>query len=214
MDLRETMDLPDTSRDNLLLDYLQDATAMIDQACGRTFFRIPQVSGTVTFHVDIVDPYATSLLRASGSGYTVEGYPLDIVSLTTLGYREGESDSTYTNLTAGDTGYYLDSSHPSEAGDVWPYQDVRLSPNGSITRWYGGKRAIEGVGVLGFPRVPRAVRRACLDLAREMYRQGPGGGPSQVGINQFGVPVFLQGMPWSFKTLVAPGSPYRRQYVV
>jgi hypothetical protein len=214
MDLRETGDWADTSRDNLLLDLLVDASGHIDALCGRQFYRVPQVSGTSTFYVDVIRPGMTSLVLASG-GYTTSGVPLDVLSVTTLGIRDSESDASYTTVTAGDAGYYLQPGDgPGAAGTVWPYGDVVLSPSGSSFATYPvGRRAVEIVGALGFPAVPPMVRRATVDTAREWYRQGPGGGPSQVGVNQFGVPVYLAGMPSSLKALVAAGSPYvRRTY--
>ena len=77
-----------------------------------------------------------------------------------------------------------------------------------------GTCAVRLTGVLGFPSVPEAVRNACVDMAREAYRQGPGGGPAQVGTSVLGAPVFLTGFPNSFRKLTAPGSPYlKRRWV-
>ncbi|HUW16205.1 MAG TPA: hypothetical protein VMW94_03930 [Actinomycetes bacterium] len=208
MDLRESMDLPDTSRDAYLLDLLRVASEHIDSACGRQFYRDPQVSGDGTFYVDIERADRDHLVGAS-YGYTTTGEALDIVSITTLSMRPSESEA-YVEIAAGDAGYYLDH------GDApwFPYGNVSLSPAGTYTTFSTGRRAVKIVGVLGFASVPQAVRNACLDMAREAYRQGPGGGPAQVGTNQFGAPVFLTGFPVSFRQLIGVGSPYlRRSYV-
>ena len=208
MDLGLSMELPDDSRDPYLLDLLRTASEQIDSACGRRFYRNPQVSGTDTFYVDVIRDDRDSLVRAS-NGYTTTGEALDIISITTLSVRTSES-GTYTDIAAGDAGYYLDTG---EVVGNWPYSDVTLSASSSTSTWPLGKRAVKIVGVLGFSVVPEAVRNACLDMAREAYRQGPGGGPAQVGTNTFGAPVFLTGYPNSFRKLIAPGSPYvRRTY--
>jgi len=208
MDLRESMDLPDTARDPYLLDLLRVASEQIDAECGRQFYRNPQVSGDGTFYVDV---YRTGRERLTGAsaGYTTTGEPLDIISITTLSIRDSES-GTYTDVVSGDAGYYLDADFMPG----FPYSNVTLSPAGTYTTFPTGKRAVRIVGVLGFASVPQAVRNACLDMAREAYRQGPGGGPSQIGSNQFGAPVYLTGFPQSFRKLVGVGSPYlRRSYV-
>ena len=73
---------------------------------------------------------------------------------------------------------------------------------------------VELVGTLGFASTPLAVKTACLDMAREMHRQGPGGAATQLGVSALGVPIFMTGAPPSFKALVSQGSPYvRRTYL-
>ena len=211
MDLRESMDLPGTDRDNYLMDLLRSASETIDAACGRQFYRSPQVSGDTTWYVDIERADASSLVRASHGGITTTGVPLDIISITTLGIRDNEADASYTTIAAGDTGYYLGAGD----GIGWPSADVLLSPQGAdYTSYPVGKRGVELTGALGFSTVPLAVKTACLDMAREAYRQGPGGGPAQIGTNQLGSPVYLTGYPQSYRKLIAQGSPYlRRSYV-
>ena len=205
MDLRESMELPDESRDPYLLDLLRVATEQIDMACGRKFLRDPQVSGDTVWYVDIVKSGRNRLVGAS-NGFTTTGVPLDIISITTLGIRDDEFDSSYTTIAASDTGYYLDAGEPG-----FPFANVSLSPAGTdYTSFPVGYRGVELVGTLGFSAIPEAVRNACLDMAREAYRQGPGGGPAQVGTNTFGAPVYLTGFPNSFRKLIAVGSPYLR----
>ncbi len=209
-DLLETMDVPigsgSSTRLNLLADLLVDASAMIDMACGRRFYRDPQVSGTSTFTFNVVDAGATTLAAAIGRG-------VDIISVTTLEYRESTTGA-YATIASGDTGYLLDKDADA-LGTVathWPYIDVALSPDSATRTVYPtGRSAIRLVGALGFPRVPALVKRACIDMAREMYRQGPGGGPQQAGVNQFGTPIFATGMPQSFRTLTSTAYPFVRR---
>lgn len=214
MDLRETMDLPDASRDNLLLDYLVDASEQVDIDCHRRFHRDPQVSGDRTVYVDVERAGCASLVSATGNGgYCTDGLPLDILSVTTLRIRYSESDD-YAAVTAGDAGYLLQPGvGPGRAGVDWPYEDIVLSPLASVTSWPRGRRAVELVCARGFPQVPSLVRRAVIDKAREWYRAGPGGGRQSSGVNQFGVPVFADAGD-AYQRLVGAGSPYvRRAYV-
>lgn len=212
-DLTETMDVPtgtgSSARRNLLADLLIKGRERIDSDCFRTFLRVPQVSGTVTVYCDVRYSGYSSLVSAIGHPYTVDGRALDIVSVTSLWYRERET-GTYTEIAAGDTGYYLESGYgPGIAGTDWPYEDITLSPSSATrTTFPTGKRAIKIIGALGFPRIPEMVGHANIDKARQDYRSGPGGGAQQRGVNQFGVPIFEDGITGTYKALTRPGSPY------
>ena len=215
-DLLDTIDIAGGTgsgkRLNLLNDLLLDVRAEIDRDCGRTFLRVPQVSGTVTFTCDITRSGRRSLVDAIGHPYTVEGHALDIVSITTLTMRETETDP-YVSLGTGGTDWFLEpGSGPGLAGTDWPFEDITLSKeNGVRTTWPTGKRAVQGTGVLGFPRIPKWASRANIDRARDLYRQAAGNGPAQSGVNQFGVPVFNTGMPESYRRLIVPGSPFLKR---
>jgi len=211
MDLRESMDLHSTDKDNHLLDLLRDGKDYIDSRCHRTFLRVPQVSGDVTVYVDVVRDGMTSLVLASMGGYTTNGRPLDIISVTSMGIRSDESVAAYTTIAAGDTGYYLDGGDGiGAAGTDWPYEDISLSPHGTNHTTYPlGKRAVKLVCALGFPVIPRLVRGANLDWARDEYRRGPGGGSSTTyldtpdGVRPIDIPTYVR--------LTAKGSPYVRR---
>ena len=180
----------DTSRYGLLTDLLADVSADIHSHCMRTFW-VP--TADATFYLD-VDRYSASLADASG-GRTVDGRALDLVSITNLYVRDSET-SSYVEVTAGDTGYYLEGGPAGTgvAGTDWPYCDVTLSPAGAAyTVWPIGKRAVKIVGKPGFPVIPSVVKRATLTETSERFRQRIGGGPAQIGTNQFGNPVFLTG---------------------
>lgn len=185
-DLKETMNfgVNDTSKDNLLSDLLIDASAYIDRACNRDFYRHPQVSGTEsrTFHV--LRPNERSLARALG-------YGLDVVSITTFELADS-TGSAYNALTAGSTGYWLEPQNPDTG---WPFEDVLLSNGGSTYRSYrSGERTVRITGVFGWASVPSFIKRATIDLAREWYRQGPGGG-GPIGTSILGAPIFQRGNP-------------------
>jgi hypothetical protein len=164
--LREYLDLPGETADNLLSDLLVRASALIDERCGRRFYRSPQVSG------DEVRTYDSSSLWRSGTTL-VE----DIVSLTTLELATLTGGS-FTALAGTD--WYL---YPAIPESGWPYTELRLSPAGSYRQFYTGFRVIRLTGAFGWPAVPSLVELATLDLAREFYWQGRGG--RQVGL-EFG----------------------------
>lgn len=210
-ELEATMDVAtgagSSGRRNLLAQLLLDAKDATDADCARTFLRVPQVSGTVTVYADVQNAGCSSLVSAIGHPYTTDGRALDIVSVTSLWYRDSET-SSYVEIASGDTGYYLEPGFgPGIAGTDWPYEDVTLSPaSATRTTYPTGKRAVKLIGVLGFPRIPAVVKRANIDMAREAYRQSVGGGPAQVGTNQFGTPVYLTGKPDTYKALLRTGS--------
>lgn len=205
-DVTETMSLPDTSRDALLMGYLEDVSADIDVACGRSFGKDPTTS-TGVWTLDVVRAGMRSLALATmGVGFT-DGGALDIVSVTTLEVRDSES-SSYVAIAAGDTGYYLQAGDGAVGEGAWPSEDVLLSPAGSRTTWPTGFRAVRITGVRGFSVVPPSVRRAVVDEVRERYRQGPGGGPAQAGVNQFGTPIFLTGDSPQMRRITRVGSPF------
>lgn len=159
-DLREELRLPDDSRDNLLADLLADASDWITAECGRDFYRHPQVSGTEVRLYDLTDDTSAVLD--------------DIISLTTVEYG-AYTGSSYTALVAAD--WTLEPRLGS------PYSALTLTDYGSLGHFYAGTGTVRLTGVFGFPSVPRLIRRATLDLARELYQQSAGGKP--VGI-EFG----------------------------
>lgn len=155
-DLREYLGLPNSRQDNLLLDLLDDATAWLTERCGRSFFRSPQVTGTEarTFSID-------------GSSRTLT---VDLVSVTLVEAAAGTGQA-YATIAATD--YELQPNNPDPG---WPYEDLVL--NDVATRyqaWPTGFRTVRITGVFGWPEVPGLIRRATLDLAREMFFQGVGG---------------------------------------
>jgi len=131
------------------------------------------------------------------------------VSVETLSYRDSETGD-YIDVSDGSDGFYLEGGYgPGIAGIDWPYEDMTLSP-ASVTRttWPVGKRAVRIDGMFGFPRIPDVVKRANIDQARRQYRAGPGGG-AQRGVNQFGQPVFEDGLEGTYYRMTkTPGSVY------
>lgn len=181
--LKEVIRPPDSSRDNYLSDLLVDASAYLTTACERDFFRHPAVSGEET---RIFDGSGTSKLRVDAG----------IVSLSLVELAPG-TGSAYVALAANDWVYW-----PSDKADDFSYEAVMLSDVGAYTVWSSGYATVRLTGVFGWQTIPGLIRRATLDLAREWYRQGPGGG-GPVGVNQFGTPIFGGQEPKTVRDAVA-----------
>src|SRR3990167_777705 len=212
-DLKLAMDLPSgATRDPYLIELLADASELVDSTCHRSFRRNP-ASGDGTFYFDISRAGQRRLSFAIGAPVASDGTVFDIVSITTLSMLDSEDDASYTTVAAGNTGYWLLPGEQALGPSV-PSEDIELALNGTnFTTFPVGRRIVKLVGALGFTYVPARVRQAVVDEARERYRQGPGGGPSQVGTNQFGVPILLTGLAPTMRALSQPGSPYvRRSY--
>ena len=183
-DLNEYLNLPQADdKANLLLDLLNEATGYLSSLCERDFFKHPQ-SGT---EVRLFNGTAGPRLRVKAG----------IVSLTQVRWASS-TGSTLEVLPSTD--YQLG---PLDKPDNEPYEWMYLSDaSSSATQtWPPGINTVELTGQFGWPQIPAMIRKATLDLAREWYRQGPGGG-GPVGINQFGTPIFGGGLPLSVKDAV------------
>lgn len=172
------------SRDNFLSDLLVRATDHISARCGRDFFRHPQVTGTETrtFNTEY--------------GSTVLLVPAGIISLTSVGLAS-YTGASYSTLTGSDWRYW-----PLTKADDMSYDGIVLSDQGGYRYWYGAYAGATLTGAFGWASIPSMIETATLDLAREWYRQGPGGG-GPVGVNQFGTPMFAAGEPKSVRDAIA-----------
>lgn len=211
-DVTETLALGTaTAHLNLITDLCADVSADIDALCQRRFYREPQVTGTTTVYADIDNAGCDSLEDAIGRPRFVDGRALDIISITNLYVRESET-SSYVEIAAGDTGYYLDgwSTGVGTFGTDWPYEDVLLSRAGTYPWFPTGRRAVKIIGVLGFPKVPAVIKRAAASEVRERFRQSVGGGAQPMGVNQFGTPIFLTGSSAEMRRIQQPPFSRRR----
>ncbi len=181
-DLREYLSLPDDSRNNLLSELLRDASDYISAKCGHDFYRHPQVTGT---EVRTFDGNGSGLIRV----------PVGIVSLTQAELAN-YSGGSYSILAGADWTLY-----PLDKSDDVSYRAIALSDQGTYRYWPSGFATVRLTGVFGWASVPAMIRKATLDLAREWYRQGPGGG-GPVGVTQFGTPIFGGGEPKSVRDAV------------
>jgi hypothetical protein len=182
--LREYLQLPDDSHDNLLSDLLRQASGALDAACERDFYRHPAVSGT-------------EVRTFNGTGTRRLYVRAGVVSLTTVELITAVGGSY---VTVDPAEYQL---APADKADDMSYTHVVLTgATGTYSSWYSVYGGVRLTGVFGWASVPPMIEKATLDLAREWYRQGPGGG-GPVGVNQFGTPLFLAGMPRSVQDAVA-----------
>ena len=167
--LRESLNLPDDSRDNFLADCLRRASDWISDECRRDFYRHPAVSGTETrtYHLE----------------HDASWVPDDIISITSIEYAT-VTGGAYTALSAGD--WIL---VPARVDGV-PYDAFYLSDVGALGLLSHGYATVRVTGVFGFPKVPGLVEQAALDLARELYQQGPGG--KTVGVEFGRLPLSVQ----------------------
>lgn len=186
-DLREMLNLPDASQDNVLADLLADASGWIDAECGRDFYRHPGVTGT-------------EIRTFNGNGSSWLPVAAGIVSLTTVEVAQ-TTGASYT--TVASTGWFLE---PRDKASDLSYSAVALSDFGPQFYWPPGYATVRLTGVFGSATIPPLIKKAALDLAREAFRQGPGGG-GPVGINQFGTPIFGGGMPASVTRAIARYGP-------
>lgn len=194
------------AHDYILSDLLVDVSALVDVRTFRKFVRIPQVSGTETFYLDVNHSGQRRLVEAVGHGYCTDGEALDIISVTSVHVRDSET-SDYAEVAAGVTGYRLLAGPAIGEGRVgtdWPYEDIELYRSATRTTWPVGDEAVKIVGVRGFPSVPHTVSRAVLGEVSERFRQRIGSGPSQMGVNAFGQPIFLTGDSPEMRRLLSP----------
>lgn len=182
--LREYVQLPNNARDNLLSDLLVDASGYLDAKIGHDFYRHPAVASAP----DEVRTY-------DGTGGDTLIIRSGIIELTSVEVA-AQTGGTYNTLTATD--WVLG---PPDKPSTDPYWYIAVSNTGSYPYWYRGYNTIRLTGVFGWPSIPPMISKATLDLAREWYRQGPGGG-GPVGINQFGTPIFGGGLPLSVKQAI------------
>lgn len=194
--VRETMNAPTDAPNNLLSDLLVDVSDDITELLGRDFYRHP-FSGTETRTYHVRHRGERLLSRALGQ-------ELDIVSAGTVELADTVGGD-YTEIVAGSTGYYLLPEYPR---DGHPFDDLELSFEGATHRVFPAGGLVRFTdAVFGWSSVPGLVRRATIDLVRESYRQGPGGG-GPIGVSALGQPIFGPGTP---PTVIRAYKRYRRQ---
>lgn len=184
--LRELLQLPDDSRDNLISDLLRRVTDKINLSLGFDFFRHPQVEGTETRYFD-------------GGGSEVISLQQGFLEVTGITVASGTGA---TPVALDPTHHYLRS--PVQNGG--PYLELVLSDIAPHTHWYRGHRTVAVTGVFGYPSVPPAIEMATLYWAADLYRIGAYGGSQfgpglggstgmSAGLEEFGQPRFAGGMP-------------------
>lgn len=154
-DLKEYLQPIGDDKDNLLLDLLEEATSAISDFCERDFFRHPQTGEEVR------------LFRGNGTRRLRVKAGIISLSQVRLASSTGQPYSTL-DVASWALGPERLSSEPAEW--VWLSE---AAPE--FTSWTDGLDTVELTGQFGWPQVPVLIRKATIDLAREWYRQGPGG---------------------------------------
>jgi hypothetical protein len=174
--LREFLQLPDFSRDNVLSDLLARVTDKITLSLGFDFFRHPAVTGT---EIRTYDGDNRSWLHVTQG--------INSLTLVRLAVATGY---TYSSLAATDWKLRM----PVQAGG--PYLSLELTGVASYPTIYTGHDTLELTGVFGYLTIPAAIEQATLMWAADLYRLGAGGGsPLSATGEEFGQARFIGGMP-------------------
>lgn len=168
--LKNRLRISDTTDDYEVNAACFAASRSIESVCERTFYRT--ASGTVrTFEPQ-------SMYRLKLGPYH------DLVSLATL-KTDSSGDGTFeTTWSASD--YKLYPLNPTAYPETRPYTEIRAvgSQTFPIISGFGRDDRAEGVGVWGWPGIPRGVKTASVMLAEEIMKDAPFG---VAGFNDFGV---------------------------
>lgn len=184
--LREFLQLPDDSRDNVLSDLLRRVTVRINKflsSAGFDFFRHPAVTGT---EIRTYDGDNRNWL------YVTQGITsLTLVRLATT------TGATPASLAATDWKLRLPAQYDG------PYLTLQLTGVAGYPYLYSGYDTVELTGVFGYTAIPDDVVQATLMWAADLYRLGAGGGtPLSATGEEFGQERFIGGMPrFTWETL-------------
>ncbi len=181
--LRELLQLPDDSRDNLLSDILRRVTVKINTSLGFDFFRHPAVSGSEVRTYD-----------GTGGG-TIS----DVQGFASVSQVRWASTTGGIWTAAVATDYLL--RLPVQADG--PYLNLTVSGQG-LRYWYYGYGTVEVTCVRGYASIPEDIEQAALYWAADLYRVGAYGGSQfgtsatiggGVGLEESGQSRFAGGMP-------------------
>lgn len=180
--LRELLQLPDDSRDNVLSDLLVRVTDQINLTLGFDFFRHPAVSGT-------------EVRTLHGDGSDTITFKQGIYSLTSVQIGTG-TGAAYSALTSADWRLRW----PLQDGG--PYLALQLTGVGNYPIWYTGFDTVELTGVFGYPSIPPAIEQATLLWAAALFRFGSGGHQTGASFEEFEIDNrirYAAGAPWGVK---------------
>lgn len=180
----------DPSNDDSYAIFLERVARYLDTECGRDFFRHPTLAG---------DPPETRIVRASGRHRRLM-VRSGIISLSGL---ESATAPTGPWSAVAAAEWYLDP------WDLPPHESYEAIVRVDGEAWAAG--FYRPTGHFGFDAVPPLIVTANLEGARELERQGPGGG-GPVGVNQFGTPLFMRGEPKSVNDAIRHYAWRRRNF--
>jgi hypothetical protein len=147
----------DTADDDDLQDAILVASRQVDADCQRHFH---QVTGARTLSAN--DPWLVRL-----------GEYMDLVSVTTLKTDVGGDGVFETVWSASD--YQLlcgdGTANPTAAAEPRPYRRIKAVAGKSFPVSTSGRtNLVEVTGTWGWPAVPDRIRRACRQMAAEVFR--------------------------------------------
>lgn len=146
-ELKAKLDITDSDDDSELQSVLSAVSRLIDEHCGRFFYRETQ----------------TRYFTAEDGDYLELG---DLVSVATLS-TDANDDRTY-ETTWTDTDYDLWPYNAALHGK--PYTEIQVAPTG-IYAFPTGAKAVKLVGVFGWPSVPNAIKDACLLWSERIWKR-------------------------------------------
>lgn len=167
-DVKQSLDITGSERDDDLMSIIAAATAEIDNYCDRSFAPV-----TATRYFD---------------GTTDELIVPDLISVTTLKV-DLDGNGVYESTLAA-TDYVL---YPYQGP---PYWKVRLAENSNYSDFAKGiRKGVQIVGSWGYAAtVPLPIRQACLEMVCRTFRQSQAGFGTEIGTPDIGTQTIFQGM--------------------
>ena len=148
-ELKGKLDITDTNDDSELQSILAAVSRVIDEICGRFFYREAQ----------------TRYYTAESGDYLQPG---DLVSISASGLTSDDNGDRVYETTWATTDYDL---WPYNAAlDSKPYTEIQVSPVGNYS-FPTGAKAVKLVAVFGWPSVPNAIKDACLLWSERIWKR-------------------------------------------
>jgi hypothetical protein len=158
-ELKSRLGIGDTADDFEVTLAVQAASRLVDEICGRFFWRTA----------------ATEVRTYVPSSYYDQDID-DLVSVTTL-KADRDGDGVYEETWTLGTDYQLQVApwhfNPAALGEQWPYTRLNIiGPKFVPVVWpWSHLDRIQVTGVFGWPAVPLAVKQAALVAAADLFRQ-------------------------------------------
>jgi hypothetical protein len=143
--------LIDITDDTVIENAIEAVSRLIDGKCSRRFWK-NTVDETRYFTANYGDLFYTD----------------DIVSITTL--KTDETGARSYSRTWAVTDYDLEPYNALLQYPVQPYTSIRVSPMGTLSFPFD-RKAVQIVGVFGWPAVPDTINEACLLQSIRLFKR-------------------------------------------
>jgi hypothetical protein len=167
----------DTTLDEEILEYIRQATALIENRTGR-FFTADPLSGASTFYLN-------------GTGTDRIHIPRGIRSITSIAFATSDQPSdgsgTYSSITA--TRVYLEPE-PIQRLRGWPAFWIVLGTNAETTFFPAVRYGVKLVAATGWAASPYDIQQVGLDLVVAAHRGRGAAGYDAITMNAGGERVF------------------------